>query len=205
MAAAGGLILPIFPPHRKKKGRNAYRGAFAADRGKRLSGGIRAVLLGMAILSGLAVYGERLLKTREAEFTALSRLTRDETERINATAALKAEIEELETRLKEAETAAHIDPWLFLNRLAPLMPRGTRIRNLSTRGDSFALELSSGEAQESALGLGDALSRESGFADIIFQEVRILQESPDGPHLSRYRLTGTFYSSFQPLQAKEDL
>ncbi|WP_321991305.1 hypothetical protein [Marispirochaeta aestuarii] len=190
---------------RIQKSIKGYCGAFSAKQNTGLSLGIRALLTGVAILSGLGIWGERLLISREAEFTTLSRLTRDENERINATAVLKAEIEVLENRLQEAETAAHIDPWLFLNRLAPLMPRGTRIRSFSTRGDTFTLELSGGEVQESALDLGEALSRESGFSDILFQEVRILQESPEDPHRSRYRLSGTFCSSFQPLQAKEDL
>jgi hypothetical protein len=177
---------------RIQKSIKGYRGAFSAKQSTGLSLGIGAFLTGVAILTGLAIYGERLLISREAELTVLSRHTRDETERSKTAAALKAEIEVLETRLQEAETAAHIDPWLFLNRLAPLMPRGTRIRSFSTRGDSFALELSSDDSRESALGLGNALSRESGFADIVFQEVRILQESPDGSHLSRYRLSGSF-------------
>ncbi|ORC31224.1 hypothetical protein B4O97_17070 [Marispirochaeta aestuarii] len=198
------ICSPLTAATRIQKSIKGYRGAFSVKQNTRMSLGIRALLTGVAILSGLGIYGERLLIDREAEFTVLSRLTRDENERIETAAALKAEIEALENRLQEAETAAHIDPWLFLNRLVPLMPRGTRIRNLTTRGDAFTLELSSDDSRESALGLGDALSRESGFTDIVFQEVRILQESPEGPYRSRYRLSGCFTPAGRFTTERED-
>ena len=189
------VISPRIPGLHKKTGRTAYRGAFTSEHHGQLTGGFRAVLLVMALLSGLLVYGERLLNAREAELLALSRITRSETRRINAAAELEAEIKELEALVLETETQAHIDPWRFLNSLAPLMPPGTRIRSFSARGDSFTLELSSRDIQDSALALGEALSRRSDFSDIIFQDVRIAQESPEGPHISRYRLTGRFNAS----------